>query len=212
MLRRTCSALAALLLLGVTVAPVNALPLSWGIRGGWNFDSMEAIQDSGADVSFDRATGYNLGLFADLGAGPLGLRPGITYLHTGPLFQGATFLPADDFNLSYVVVPIDVRYRLPMPGASPYVATGPEFRLLADHGNAPSELQDQFSNFGVTWGVGLGMEIGPPMGGFRFMPEARYSFDMSGIVSDQIEVGGTTYSTNSGQKVNSWRVSLGLMF
>jgi hypothetical protein len=188
----------------------DALPLQWGIRGGWNFDSMDAVDTGSGEVSFNMQTGYNVGLFADFGVGPIGLRPGLSYLKTGPLFSGASFVTDDQSQLSYIAVPLDVRFKLPIPGASPYLATGPELRALV--GGAPTELEEQLAKYGATWGVGLGFEIGPPMGGFRFIPEVRYSMDLTGLVKDQIEIQGQPIPFEGGQKVDSWRLSLGLAF
>ena len=200
-------ALIATLLLA---SSATAGPVQWGIRGGWNFDSMSEVDTGSEQVSFNTQTGYNVGLFADFGFGPLGVRPGISYLKTGPLFSGATFVTDDQAQLSYIAVPLDLRYKLPIPGASPYLATGPELRALV--GGAPTELEEQLAKYGATWGVGLGFEIGPPMGGFRFIPELRYSFDLTGLVKDQIQIEGQPIPFEGGQKVDSWRLSFGLAF
>ena len=83
---------------------------------------------------------------------------------TGTVFDGASLFSTDDFDLSYVVVPVDVVVGLGVPIVNPYLATGPEFRILASSGDAPEGLQDQLKNVGATWGLALGFEVGAPGG------------------------------------------------
>lgn len=198
----------ALLLLGT--AGASAGPLKWGVRGGWNFDSISEIDTGSTSLaSFDAATGYNFGVFADAGLGPLRVRPGITYIKTGSVFDGSTLF-AESFDLGYVVFPVDAVMALPVPVISPFLATGPEFRVLASKGGAPDEFQDQLKDVGMTWGIGLGFELGAPGSPARFLPEVHYSFDLSSVTEKEYQIGSTTVTSDG--KLTSWRVSLGLMF
>jgi hypothetical protein len=208
--RITLLAVAAVAAIALTAADTGATPIKWGVRGGWNFDTVSNLDTGSIENSFDVATGYNFGLFADAGLGPLHVRPGITYIKTGSVFSGSSFLPTDDFDLSYVVFPVDAVVSLPVPIVSPYIATGPEFRVLASSGDAPAELEDQFKNIGMTWGVGLGFELGAPGSPARFVPEIRYSFDLSSVTEKEYTIGSTTVTSDG--KMTSWRFSLGLMF
>jgi hypothetical protein len=206
----SCACATLIAVVALTASTSGAAGIQWGLRGGWNLDSISDVQSGSIEDSFSAATGYNFGVFGDVGIGPLHLRPGLTYIKTGSVFDGTSVLSTDEFDLSYVVVPVDVVVGLGIPIVSPYVATGPEFRVLASSGDAPQDFEDQLKSVGATWGLALGFELGAPGAPVRFLPEVRYSFDLSSITEETYEIGSTTVTSDG--KLTSWRFSLGMMF
>ncbi len=182
----------------------GAAQTTLGIVAGVNLASFDDIQVGNVRETFDSRTGFHAGLFLDAAFGPMAVRPGIQYLNAGPLFEGATFLDPDAFQLNYIAVPIDVRAQLISLLVAPYVFTGPEFRILASS-DAQSDFEDDLENFVMVWSVGAGVKLG-----FLY-PELRYTFDISGITPDQFTVGGVNVVTNQAT-VNSFRLSLGMGF
>jgi hypothetical protein len=200
----------SLLLLGIVAVPATdaAMMPHFGLSVGANFQSVEDFEDAGD--AFSSQTGYNAGVFAELGFGSWAIRPGVEYLNAGPLFDGG--FDSSNFDLSYVMVPVDLKMSIPTPAFSPYFFTGPEFRVLASSGDAPSDVDEGLRDFGINWSLGLGMQLGAPGPGMKVSPEVRYSRDLSGVLKDEFEVEGVTVTTDGGQKSHSFRAALKLTF
>ncbi len=196
--------LSMVLLAFTAPAPPLHAQATLGIVGGVNLASFDDIQVGNVRETFDSRTGFHAGLFLDLGLGPIAVRPGVQYLNAGPLFEGASFLSTDEFQLNYVAIPVDVRFKLISVLVSPYLFTGPEFRVLAAS-DAQADFKDDLKSFVMVWGVGAGVEVGP------FYPELRYTFDISGITNDEFQVAGLNVVTNKAT-ANSFRLSVGLGF
>ena len=199
----------ALLSLGVlalsaTAAERGEAQTTLGIVAGVNLASFNDIQVGSLRETFDRRTGFHAGLFVDAGFGPVAIRPGLQYLNVGPLFEGASFLDPDAFQLNYVAIPVDVRLQVISILVAPYVFTGPEFRFLASS-DAQTDFEDDLKDVVMVWSVGAGVKIG------AFYPELRYTFDVSGVTDEQFDVAGLTVVTDNA-KVNGFRLSLGLGF
>jgi len=203
----------SVLLVGLVAVPSSdaAFIPRLGLSVGANFQSMNDIEESSVSETFGTQTGYNAGLFVEMGFGSWAVRPGVEYLNAGPLFDGASFATSD-FDLSYVVVPVDLKMSLPTGPVSPYAFTGPEFRVLASAGDAPSDLEEGLKDFGVNWSFGMGIAMGAPGPGLKFAPEVRYSRDLSGVTNEEFEFDGTTITTESTQKAHSFRAALKVLF
>ncbi len=188
---------------GATAARSEA-QTTFGIVAGVNLASVNDVQVGSLQQTFDNRTGFHAGVFVDAGLGPVAIRPGLQYLNVGPLFEGATFLDPDAFQVNYVAVPVDVRLQLISMLVAPYVFTGPEFRFLTSN-DAQSDFEDDLKNVVMVWSIGAGVKAGP------FFPELRYTFDISGVTDQQFEVAGLTVLTDKAN-VGGFRLSVGLGF
>jgi hypothetical protein len=168
--------------------------------GGANFEALSDLQ-GGTVQAFDARTGYHFGVFASIGAGPLAVRPAVLYLNAGSLFEGAPFLTGSDFSMSYLAAPIDIKVS-PLPLM--YLFAGPEFQFLLS-ADAQPDFEDDLKKVVAKGGAGLGIQVS------RFFVEGRYLFGLSGITSDDYEVGGFTI-TGAEQVSNTVRVSAGISF
>lgn len=183
--------------------------LGIGVIGGANFSSLSAMQANGALVSFDNATAFHAGVFLNLQLGPVGLRPSILYLNAGPLFEGATFLNQDDFDLAYVAIPVDITYTIGFGPLKPYLFAGPEFRVLNSTG-APLDLEENLQTFVMSANVGLGLALSLPGSSLRLYPQIRYSFGISELTDATYQVEGISIQTDGDSRVNMWLLSLGI--
>ncbi|HLA64177.1 MAG TPA: outer membrane beta-barrel protein [Rhodothermales bacterium] len=183
----------ALAALAAPAAHAQLLP-SFGVAGGVNFASLNDV--TGADL--DNATGYHIGLYADLGFGPLAVRPGIYYLRAGDVetVGGAELVSAD-----FITIPIDVRFQTPLPVLKAYALAGPEFRFPVGDGGALVDTRA----VNVAANVGVGASFNPPLAGPSGFLELRYAFDVTGFA----EATGAT-SGDSDYRVSLFMVRAGI--
>lgn len=212
--------LAAACLFG-TVGTVSAQGI--GVVGGLNFTSVDDVSYQDAEATFESRSGYHLGLYLNLGLGPVELRPGLRYLKAGPLYEGIGNAlrgdevdgpdgiedVRDDFNVNFVTVPIDAKLNLPFPIVNPYVFAGPEFRLQ-QASNAPDELDDDLNDWSYIGNFGVGASISLPGTGVTLSPEVRYSFGVSDLIDEEIEIGDRTITATDQSRSESFFISLGI--
>ena len=178
---RSLLALAAAFGLGAATAPAASAQVpfipQFGVLGGVNFGSLT----DAASADLDNATGFHIGAFAELGVGPIGVRPAVIFVKAGEITIPSLGGISDAFETSYIAVPVDIRYSpLPTPVIKPYLLVGPEVRLplgeLSDLPNAKS--------VGLAANIGVGANIGAIIGP-KFFGEIRYAFDVSGFRDDE---------------------------
>ena len=204
-------ALGVVLLAGTSTAAGQ----SFGVVGGANFTSIDAVNYGNAQATFDNAAGYHVGAYLSLGIGPLGVRPGVRYLHAGAIYQGLDDVVGpgsgldDSFDVSFVSAPVDVLVRVPAPVISPYAFAGPEFRLQRTP-DAPAALEDEFNDWSFLGNIGIGAEIDLPGAGLTLTPEVRYSFGLSDLIEDEFTYGNQTFTATDQRRPESFFISLGI--
>ncbi len=160
-------ALLAALFAAAPLAHAQLIP-SFGVVGGLNFGS---LSDAGT-ADLDQSTGYHIGIFADAGFGPLAARASVLYVQVGDT-EG-------DDGISFVALPIDFQYGLPLPVLRPYALLGPEFRFPAGD-FADSDAR----SVNVAVNVGIGAELSAIVGPSVFA-ELRYALDVTGFADDEL--------------------------
>ncbi|GAB5519993.1 MAG: outer membrane beta-barrel protein [Rhodothermales bacterium] len=205
--RRLSTFAVALLLAAAASLPAQA---QFVLFGGLNFESFEDIQVNNVDVSYDQSTGFHLGLQFNLGLGPVAIRPGIFYRDVGTIegFDVAQVAfgnarPFDSFSLSYIDVPIDLRFRFGTPMLKPYIFGGP----ILSFPQADGVSEDRFETFNLAGSVGVGLEVSAPGFGWTLYPELRYGLNLTKLTDNDIAVGGRTFQS---QDYNVIMVSLGI--
>lgn len=203
---------AVLLVLAVALAGVPDAHAQLGIAAGANFDRLSDIEgDNDTGINFDNATGYHAGLFYELGAGPLRVRPGVYYMDVGAFdFQeeGIQEEVNEEFDLNLIEVPIDLRYQVfPFPLVKPYVTAGPVFRFNVSGDEGYNEA---FKDFSFAGNVGGGLEIGLPGSSLRLYPELRYSFGVSSI-TEEFQIGNVEFNADD-TRLNNFMLRLGVSF
>ncbi len=188
----------AVLLFGARPATAQ---VSLGLIGGINFASLGDVTTNSVSETFDNRSGFHLGAFLELGGTGFVVRPGVVYLNAGSLFEGASFLNQDNFNVSFVSFPVDFRARFGIID----LFAGPEFQTVLSTSAEP-DLENNLKSWVVNGGVGVGLRLGP------LMPEIRYLFGLSGLTEDDFTVGGINVSTDNGQRQQTVRASVGFAF
>lgn len=223
MKQNSSGSLCRLLSLGV-LALVLSLPLAaqaqnFGVVAGLNYSSLDNVNFENRTTAYESRSGYHIGAYFDFAIGPLGIRPGVRYIEAGPLFKGISQAiqqqtgvnVQDDFNINFVMIPLDVRLRMPLPVVKPYVFGGAELRFPMAS-NAAAELEDDLSPRKTAGNLGVGGEISVPTFGVTLVPEARYTFGLSGLMGETFDVGDYQFETIESQQLNMFFLTLGLQF
>ncbi|MFB6280174.1 MAG: outer membrane beta-barrel protein [Salinibacter sp.] len=199
------STLLALVFLGVSALPAQA---QFGIAAGANFDSVSDIQN-GQNVS-ENATGYHIGAVYDLGLGPVSIRPGLFYRKVGSYdFSDVTGADVEQLDVTAFEVPVDLRVTLlPTPLVSPYLVGGPNAFLPQ---SSEDSFDEDFEDVSFTFNIGVGANVSVPGVGLTLQPELRYEFGASDYISDDFDVGGTSFSP-SDRKLSAYALRLNVLF
>lgn len=162
----------AFLLALVAVASPSAMAqfsFDLGVAGGVNFANLEEA----GTLDLDRAVGYHVGLYLDVGLLAVSARTGVYYIDVGAFPE--SFTESDD-TAAFVAVPLDFQFRTPTPFVQAYALVGPEVRF-------PIDGLDTFpvEDYVFAANVGLGVRGGVPLIGPSGFIEGRYGFDLTGL-------------------------------
>lgn len=184
----------------------NSASAQLGVAAGLNFDNFSDISGD-RQATFDNANGYHVGVFYDLGAGPIGLRVGAFYRDVGDV--DLTLDGVDDaFDLTMIDVPIDVRFNLTAtPIIRPYLTAGP---VLSFPSSGVEDYDNALADVSVSGNVGAGLAIS--LGGLRLFPEVRYAIGVSRFMKDSFSIGSVDFEANDVQRQNSVMLRLGIGF
>lgn len=204
-------------LLGASVTFVRDAHAQLGFAAGLNYDNFSDVNyQEGSKGVFESANGYHVGIFYDLAAGPIAIRPGLFYrqINSAQFEQaqaGDVVGVSQSFDLSMVEIPVDLRLRLPLPLITPYALAGPVFSFPSSNSD-DSGFDDSFKNLYISASVGAGVEVSVPVVGIKAFPEIRYAFGLSGLMDDEVTVGNTTFTAEDSQRLNSIMLRLGISF
>jgi hypothetical protein len=178
-----------------------------GIAAGLNFDRLGDIRTQSSSATFDNATGYHFGIFYDLGASPISVRPGIFILNAGDIYWNLTGA-VRSFDLTLIEIPIDVRVPLlHAPLVNPYVLAGPVVSFPRSDVEA---VKDSFEDLLVSGSVGVGVEVTVPAMGLKLFPELRYAFGLSRFMKDSFSVEGVDFDVEDQTRLNAVMLRLGV--
>lgn len=215
MMKRYALKRLALLIAALALIAADAdAQLRPGVFAGLNYTALGDAEFGSRRAVYGSRSGFNVGVFVDMAAGPFAFRPGIGYVNTGPIFRGGLGDVAPDvddtFELSYIFFPIDARLRLPVPFLVPYLHFGPELRFLSSTGEADASFRDNLRSFVAAGSIGAGAEV--PLGGIRLMPEVRFAFDVSGVTPDTWEIRGVMFQADKEPRSRAFVIRLGAAF
>ena len=203
---------AFVLLTSLLAAPAQA---QLGVLAGLNFDDLSDIEIEDREGTVDNATGYHIGLFYDLAAGPVGLRPSLIYRQINSIdYEGVDDALegfASEFDVNLIEVALDARLRTTLPLVSPYVLAGP----VVGFASSDNELFDEnLNNLTLAANIGAGVDVSLPGMSLTLSPELRYSFGITGLVDefDFLEDEGITITGQDEQKLNAFMLRLGVTF
>ncbi len=194
-----------LLMVGLSVRGASA---QFGVAAGLNFDSISDIETRDLSGTFGSSSGYHIGFFIDMGAGPIAIRIGAFYRDLGE-FDVSVVSVREGISLSSIDFPVDLRFNvLPTPLVTPYIIAGPVFSLpQANDANFDASLKGLV----VAGNIGFGVEL--KVGGMTLFPEFRYAIGVSSLVKDQFTVGGQIFvADQNDQRANTAMLRLGIGF
>lgn len=199
--RTWLSVVVAVALFGFSTAPAQA---QLGVAAGLDFDSLSDIETStNNNATVENATGYHLGVVYELGLGPLNIRPGLLYRKVG-----SYEFPDSRSDVTAWQVPVDLRFSfLPVPFVQPYLLGGPNAVFPRADGDFGEEMED----ISYTFNIGAGADISLPGLGLTLQPELRYEFGATDYVSEEFEIGGSTF-TPSDRKLSAFALRLHVIF
>lgn len=207
------------LLVALLGVHASASAQGFGVIGGLNYTSVDDVSYQDARATFENRSGYHLGVYLDLPLGPIAVRPGVRYLDAGPIYEGLGNVVGgsgdsfdglrDDFDVSFISVPVDASLGLPLPIINPYAFAGPEFRLQRAP-DAPPELTEELEDWSYIGNLGLGAEVSLPGFGVTLRPEIRYSFGLSNLIDEEITLAGQTFTAADQRRSESFFISLGI--
>lgn len=186
----------------VASAPIAHAQL--GVAAGLNFDRLGDISTQSGSTAFDNATGYHFGVFFDLGAAPISVRPGIFIRRAGDL-EWELGGVSQTFDLTLIEIPVDVRVPLlAAPLVTPYLLAGPVVSIprLGD--------DEVFENLLLSGSIGVGVAIRVPVAGLRLYPELRYAFALSHYIKDTVTVAGVQFDVEEQSRLNAFMLRLGV--
>jgi len=195
--------------------------IRFGAAIGLNYTDIDDVDFGSTTAVYDSRQGYHIGVFADIPVGPLGVRPGVFYMNAGKIFENGLgdFIDEvvddpdlqfdDDFEVEYITIPIDVRYRFGFGPVLPYLFLGPELRFRTET-NLIEEVDDNLKSFGVAGNLGAGVEVS--LLSVKLLPEFRLAFDTSGIIDDEITIGDFEFVADEAHQLRTVMLRLGVIF
>lgn len=193
-------------LLALAMAIVTPAQAQVGIAGGFNYNQLDDISATDVNANLDSKTGYHIGVFYDLGLGPIAIRPGLFYREVGT-YEFSDL--EENIELNAIEVPIDVRWRiLPLPLVKPYLLAGPVLTFPQSN----TEGFEGTESVNLNADIGAGVEITLPGVGFTLMPELRYGIATSSFLEDDFEVGGVEVNPQDDPRLNAIMLRLNVRF
>jgi len=196
------------LLLAVVLVAASPARAQIGLTGGLNFNQLDDINATNANANFENSTGYHIGVFYDLGLGPVAIRPAVIYRQVGTYEFNDLPSGTEEINLNAIEIPIDLRWRvLPLPLVKPYLLAGPVLTFPQSEDDF-----DSTESLNLNADIGAGVEITLPGIGFTLMPELRYGIATSSFLKDEFEIGDTDIQPQDEARLNSVMLRLNVKF
>lgn len=130
------------------MATASQAQLTVGLKGGLNFATADV---DGASV--DSKTGYHIGAYAVIKAGPIGIQPE-AYFSVQNLSSNA-----GDYDISYIQVPVLLRLGILKVL---YLNAGPQFGFNTKAEAGGVDFKDQIKGMDTSIALGAGLDL--PMG------------------------------------------------
>ena len=181
---------------------INAqLDMNYGLKTGLNYNANGDLAISGGsaredvlkrlgEVSSERDFGFHAGMYAQLNFTKLYVRPELLFTKTKSTYNHL-LLPASEFKLSMLEIPVLVGFRIIKP-ISLYI--GPTFQYIID--NEFSTTFDLDIEDDIVLGLNIGIALQLQKLGF----DLRYSPGLSenlAVYLDEVPVDGFGYSINA---------------
>lgn len=156
-----------------TESKAQVLP-EFGVKGGLNYTTFNDTEN------VEYKPGFLIGAFMNLNipASPMSIQPEVLYTQYGAKADNADF----EFDVSYVQVPVLLKFGFKTPAASPNVYFGPYMSFntgaKVENNDGSINLEDNAKDteYGVI--VGAGVDVS------KFRLGLRYSAGLSNVADD----------------------------
>lgn len=105
----------------------------------------------------DNRAGFTGGLVGEFIAPALGIGADISALYSRSTAQWMEANGIEREDRDYISIPLNLKWKLPIPTVRPFVTTGPEVSFLASKKDIDAAWHNHTVNWG--WNFGLGVEI-----------------------------------------------------
>ena len=182
--------------------------LRWAFRAGPDITRLDIELQGTKQANVDAVIGLHIGFNVNLGNGPFSVRTGLFFSNARALFNGTDLLKRSEFHVSYLLVPVDLKLTANRDGiVRPYTFIGTDLKYSLNLEDKQLVLQDDLKLVSTAASIGAGISVrfkGVP---FRFSPEVRYSSDLFGLYSGEVELNdGGIARTAKTIKANTLRV------
>ncbi len=201
----------AVLTATLMAVPANDAVAQFGVAAGANFEDLGDLDALDARATFDRATGYHVGLFFNLGAGRVSVQPGVYFRDFGEvkLVEDGRFR---ELALTSIEVPVDVRIKLVQASAlAPYVFAGP---VVGFSSTTDDSFQDALRELNVSANIGGGVELSLPGSDVAVIPEIRFARSITRFFRDgeTFDIAGADFTPVEVSPQNAVMLRVGLRF
>lgn len=189
-MRIATQVIAALAVLGASVAPARADMFEKGIKAGVNIANSSIDIDGGTPPDLESVTGLTAGVFVSVGFGPIAIEPDILFTAKGYKYDttvGAAALSVVN-NFNYIEVPILLKWMIiPAGPVRPYLGAGPSIAFLmsaeskADLAGAETtqDVKDSLSSsdYSAVLDAGISFSLGIA----KVSADVRYSIGLADV-------------------------------
>ena len=207
---RTVLAIATLIAL-IPVTSASVASAQFGVAAGANFENLGDLDGDESRASFDRATGYHVGVFFNLGAGMFAVQPGI-YLRDFGDVQLVEDARRRTFSMTAIEVPIDLRLHA-LRGAplSPFIFAAPVVGFAT---TSDESFKDTMTDLTLSANIGGGVEIAAPGIGLVITPEIRFARSLTNYFEDgeTFDIGGVDFTPTEVSRQSAVMLRLGVRF
>lgn len=184
---RTVFKLTCLFAFVCTFSLVSGQNLSFGIKAGANFASVNIEQD-GFDIEPDSRTGLNIGAILNIGVtDAFSVQPELSFIQKGYSFE--FFEEETALILNYLEIPILAKYAFGSESFQGFIQAGPAIgfalsgKIKSDNEEEDIDFdEDGFKtfDFGLQFGAGAAVPAGP---GEAFL-DLRYALGLANIADN----------------------------
>ncbi len=187
-MKRALSLALLLVMLG-GVASAQLIGITKGVKGGIN---LATIGGSDVPTGVTGITQYAAGVFVEISLpGPLAIQPEVLYSVKGSKADvPATFLtPAMTVTstLSYIEIPVLLKFYLPTPVIKPNIFAGPALGILTSAkakaeysgGSVETDIKDAVTSSDIGAVIGAGVKLALPIVDLSI--EGRYNYGLKSI-------------------------------